>query len=106
MKSPTRLDPEIVAFFIGPEPHTSTTPNLAIIDDDKGIGQRGMDKVHPASGLFPPSSFYQALFAMWLIFCYSLPVTAALARCYPLACSCYTSISHFPIHQTGFPIHC
>ena len=35
MKSPTCLDSEIVAFFIGPEPHASTTPNFAIIDDDK-----------------------------------------------------------------------
>ena len=46
----------------------------------KGIGQREMDKVRPACGLFLPSSFRQALFATsrgdFLLFPDDCPPTA------------------------------
>ena len=63
MTNPTWLDPEIVAFLIGPKLHTSATPTLAITGDDERNWETRGGQVRPACSLFPPISFHQALFA-------------------------------------------
>ena len=83
--NPTRLDPKIIDFFAGPE----LTPKLAIKTTMKGIWQTRDGQVRPACGLFPAiflSPTTLCYLTMWLNFCYSLPMTVALAHCYPLPC--------------------
>ena len=98
-----RLDPEIIDFFVGPE----LTPELAIKTTTKGIWQTRDGQVRPACGLFPaiflsPSTL--CYLTMWLNFCYSLPMTAALVHFYPLPCYLATRQSHiFQSIELDFP---
>ena len=48
MTNPTWLDPEIVAFFIGPKLHTSATPTLAGTGDDERNWETMDGQVRPA----------------------------------------------------------